>query len=164
MSRFNLLRKHRAARAMKSRIVAIPFAILCVFVVIILTFDAWTTGLVIGELRLSAARQRDEYLSICPGVCGDQTPGESEFEQEMEPTPQAELSPSESVSVGPADPFLSYEGEEEGRLYYVPGPMSEDPSLLSLPESLPSPDDEREESPDRDESERVERLLEFLKS
>jgi len=149
---------------MKSMVVAIPFAILCVFVVIILTFDAWTTGLVIGELRLSAARQREEYLSIFPGICGDQTPGESEPGQEMEPTSQAQLSPSESVSVGPADPLLSYEGEEAERLYYVPGPVSEAPSLLSPPESLPSSDDEREESPARDESERVERLLEFLKS
>jgi len=31
MNRFNLLRNRRAARAMQSRVVAIPFALLCVF-------------------------------------------------------------------------------------------------------------------------------------
>ncbi|MDD9863943.1 MAG: hypothetical protein OXU54_05150 [Gammaproteobacteria bacterium] len=132
-------------------------------------------GLVIKESQLSAALRPDEYLNVLQRVVC--TPDKIEIEREVGSCPL----PLASDSISPADSLLNPSHEEENELippadsfeeketpqtyfFMDDGPLSEEPSPLSLPEPLPPPDDELEEPPDRDESGRIERLLEFLRS
>jgi len=132
-------------------------------------------GLVIKESQLSAALRPDEYLTVLQRVVC--TPGEIEIEREAGSSPL----PPASDSISPADSALNPSYEEESELvppadsfaerevpqtyFFVDdGSLGEEPSPLSPPEPLPLPDDALEEPPARDESGRVDRLLEFLRS
>jgi len=114
-------------------------------------------GLVIKESQLSAALRPDEYLNVLQRVVC--TPGEIEIEREAGSSPL----PPASDSISPAD---SFEEREVLQTYFFvdDGSLGEEPSPLSPPEPLPLPDDALEEPPARDESGRVDRLLEFLRS